>query len=349
MSDSFSNSLAGQLDQSLAAGRELEMKRLRDRFGSGKDQKQELREACTQFEAIFIQRIWEQMRATVPKEGYLHSREQDMYTSMFDQEMSMEMARGGGIGLADLLYGQLKERLERSGAEAASEAVDLNPVPSRQNFPSKKVQDEAIPAKELNTDQVNRILGMNSSPEERMDLLARQIKASLGDKNDDLPELEKKLDEVENGLGDGMDLPPLHWPVPGSVSSGFGWREDPFTGKQAWHAGLDFAVPQGTPVESCWPGRVTFSGEKGGFGNKVIIEHAGGWKSVYAHNSENLVQVGDRVEAGQKIAKSGNTGRSTGPHLHFELRQGDLAWNPKMIKDRLLAGLSIGHAGKEDT
>lgn len=350
MSDSLSNQVSLQAEQSRAVSKVQEMQRLRDRIGRGEDQKKELREACMQFEAVFIQKMWEQMRATVPKEGYLHSKEQEMFESMFDQEMSIEMAQSGGIGLADLMYGQLKDRLEQSGADAASDSpARLNPLPSRQIFPVNS-EDNEKESKSLDSSEVNRILSMDASPEQRVDFLAGQIEYFLGGKPiNDLPELDDSVDEIEDlPEMNSQPLPPLHWPVSGTVSSGFGWRDDPFTGKQAWHAGLDFAVPEGTPVEACWPGKVIFSGSKGGFGNKVIIEHADGWKSVYAHNSENLVREGDKVAPGQKIAMSGNTGRSTGPHLHFELRQGDLAWNPEMIKDRLLAGLSIGHSSDQE-
>lgn len=351
MNDPLGSHGASKLEQSRAVNQQLELQRLRERLDSNRSEKKDLREACMQFEAVFIQRMWEQMRATVPKEGYLHSKEQDMYMSMFDREMSMEMAQAGGIGLADLLYGQLKQRLEQSGVEAASVSLQ-NPA----NFEDGKklpgqFQSDSNSERKLDSREINRILAMNIPPEKRVDFLASQIEYSLGGKPvNDLPELEQKVDKIESvPVEESQGLPPLHWPVSGTVSSGFGWREDPFTGRQAWHAGLDFAVPQGTPVEACWPGEVIFSDLHQGFGNKVIIQHSDGWKSVYAHNSHNLVQVGDRVESGQVIASSGSTGRSTGPHLHFELRQGDLAWNPKMIRERLLAGLSIGRGIQEDT
>ncbi|WP_045215304.1 peptidoglycan DD-metalloendopeptidase family protein [Desulfonatronovibrio magnus] len=346
MSQMLSNNAISQLEHSREANRHLEMQKLQERLGAGGDQKKELREACLQFEAIFIQRMWEQMRATVPREGYLHSKEQEMFESMFDQEMSMEMAQAGGIGLADLMYGQLKERLENSGAQAAADsAVSMRSLPSRQNLPASGPGDAQAEEKAgLNSDEINKILNMNLPPEQRMEYLASQIEYTLGGKPlNDLPELDDKVEEIESlPEQNAQDLPPLNWPVSGRVTSDFGWRDDPFTGRQTWHAGMDFAVPEGTPVEACWPGEVVFSDSRGGFGNKIIIQHADGWKSVYAHNSDNLVQVGDKVDSGQKIALSGNTGRSTGPHLHFELRQGDLAWDPRMIEERLLAGLSIG-------
>lgn len=349
MSDISGGQAGARLEQGRAAAKILEMEQLKKRLGAGQNQEKELRQACEQFESVFLQKIWEQMRSTVPKEGYLHSKEQDMYQSMFDEEMSKDMAASGGIGLAEMMYGQLSKRLENSGDQAASVSpADLKPLPDRQNFPGQT--DHAQEAeKSLDSSQVNKVLNMDVSPEKKAEMLAAQIEYYLGEGTaEGLPDLDgTKGQKQDLSTEQADDLPPLHMPVSGRVSSDFGWRQDPFTGERAWHAGVDYAVPENTSVEACWPGRVIFSGEHGGYGNKVVIEHAGGWQSVYAHNNENLVREGDQVDAGQQIALSGNTGRSTGPHLHFELRQNDLAWNPVMINERLLAGLSIGRSQSE--
>ena len=110
-------------------------------------------------------------------------------------------------------------------------------------------------------------------------------------------------------------------PCDGSISSKFGIRKHPIHGEMRQHNGIDIAVPEGTTVRSASRGKVVFSGEKPGYGNVVTVKHLGGFESTYAHNSELLVKKGDIVKHGQVIAKSGNTGTSTGPHLHFELRK----------------------------
>lgn len=116
----------------------------------------------------------------------------------------------------------------------------------------------------------------------------------------------------------------LRLPVSGTISSQYGWRHDPIDGNLRHHNGVDIAVPTGTPVKSIAPGRVSFSGMRGGYGNLVIIEHDNGMVSLYGHNSLVLVTVGENVDAHKTIALSGSTGRSTGPHLHFELwKNGD--------------------------
>jgi len=110
-------------------------------------------------------------------------------------------------------------------------------------------------------------------------------------------------------------------PLPGApTSSPFGLRTDPFTGKPAHHAGLDLAAASGTPIVASAPGVVVSAGMRAGYGLAVEVDHGGGLTTLYGHASELLVQPGERVERGQAIARVGETGHATGPHLHFEVR-----------------------------
>lgn len=113
------------------------------------------------------------------------------------------------------------------------------------------------------------------------------------------------------------------------MSSGFGYRSDPFTGSGAMHAGLDFRGPIGTPILAAAPGRISFVGQKSGYGNVVEVDHGQGIMTRYAHLSGFSAKVGAQVAAGQQIAKMGSTGRSTGSHLHFEVRLNGVAVNPR--------------------
>jgi|TARA_A100001391_G_scaffold205448_1_gene206397 hypothetical protein len=118
-----------------------------------------------------------------------------------------------------------------------------------------------------------------------------------------------------------MDDVPIHRPIETTrISSNFGLRQDPFTGQSAFHSGIDFPAPTGTPILSTGRGTVTFVGWKGDYGRVVEITHASGLMSRYPHLSRALVDQGDEVEADMVIALVGSTGRSTGPHLHFEIR-----------------------------
>ena len=118
------------------------------------------------------------------------------------------------------------------------------------------------------------------------------------------------------------------------VSSGFGYRRDPFTRRGAMHYGLDFKGPIGAPIYAAAKGRVSFVGRKPGYGNVVEVSHGNGVMTRYAHLSRFAAKVGDRVEAGDVIAALGNTGRSTGPHLHFEVRTNDRAVDPRPFLEK---------------
>lgn len=124
-------------------------------------------------------------------------------------------------------------------------------------------------------------------------------------------------------------LRPTGMPVAGGyISSYFGMRPDPFNGRRELHAGLDIAVPTGTPVHSVAEGMVTFVGVRHGYGNVVEIDHGNGYMTRYAHNSKLLVHPGERVHVGEVIAKAGDTGRSTGSHVHFEVWHDGRPVNP---------------------
>jgi len=118
------------------------------------------------------------------------------------------------------------------------------------------------------------------------------------------------------------DAPPLGWPAEGPVVSTFGHR------RSGWHGGIDIKAPLGTPVQAAAAGVVVTAGVETRYGLVVKIEHKAGFMTVYAHNDVNLVEVGDRVDAGDLIALVGNTGRATTYHVHFEVRRDGLAYNP---------------------
>ena len=112
-------------------------------------------------------------------------------------------------------------------------------------------------------------------------------------------------------------------------SSGFGYRSDPFTGAGAMHSGIDFRGPVGTPILAAAPGRVAFVGVKSGYGNVIEVDHGQGIMTRYAHLSAFTTRIGATVAAGEQIGKMGSTGRSTGSHLHFEVRLNGVAVNPR--------------------
>jgi len=128
---------------------------------------------------------------------------------------------------------------------------------------------------------------------------------------------------------------PAGMPAPGYVSSRYGARNDPFGRGRAHHQGIDIDANSGDPVTAAAEGVVSFSGVRGGYGNLVEIDHGNGYRTIYAHNSANLVKAGDVVRAGQRIAKVGSTGRSTGSHLHFEVLLNGRQVNPRLYLDKV--------------
>ncbi len=115
----------------------------------------------------------------------------------------------------------------------------------------------------------------------------------------------------------------------GAISSGFGYRSDPLTGRRVAHRGLDFTGRIGDPVYALADGVVTYAGTNGGYGELVELEHADGYRTRYAHNDSVLVALGAHVHKGQPVATLGNSGRSTGPHLHLEVRKDGVATDPR--------------------
>lgn len=124
---------------------------------------------------------------------------------------------------------------------------------------------------------------------------------------------------------------PITW---GWLSSKYGYRTDPFSGRRTWHNGVDLAGKEGGDVISVAAGVVTFSGVRGGYGNLVEIDHGDGLVTRYAHGKENLVSTGDVVQRGELVALMGSTGRSTGPHVHFEVLRNGRTEDPEKYISR---------------
>ncbi len=139
----------------------------------------------------------------------------------------------------------------------------------------------------------------------------------------------------ENGLGllpgpipANSRLVPSLWPVIGPITASFGEREDPFTGEPAFHPGIDIGAPYGTPVHATANGVVAFAGWEDGYGRLVVIDNGFGISTCYAHLSGFNTEAGDRVQRGEVIGYVGDSGRSTGPHLHYEVRIDNTPVNP---------------------
>ena len=139
----------------------------------------------------------------------------------------------------------------------------------------------------------------------------------------------QELDNFFKNQKSLLSSTPSIWPTRGWVTSGFGFRKSPFTGLREKHEGWDIAARNGAPVRTTADGVVVVEGREYGYGNLVEIDHGYGLVTRYGHNSKHFVKVGDRVKRGQVVVLVGNTGRSTGPHLHYEVLLNGVPVNPK--------------------
>lgn len=161
-------------------------------------------------------------------------------------------------------------------------------------------------------DDADRSFG-NTAFFESLDNKAVNLVSGADARAESLEVLLGQLDDKRQRLVSSPSI----WPSKGWLTSRFGSRVSPFTGRRQMHNGIDIAAADGTPIHAPARGRVTFAGRKGPLGNALVLDHGFGVKTVYGHTKEILVNTGDTVERGDRIALIGSTGRSTGPHLHY--------------------------------
>ncbi len=150
-------------------------------------------------------------------------------------------------------------------------------------------------------------------------------------------EYRRHTDTTESGAS--VETADLRLEMPGRVSSAYGWRTDPFGGHGRFHAGIDLAARYGTEVPAAAAGTVVAAEEQGGYGLSVVIRHPNGFESRYAHLASLEVKAGDQVGQGQRIGRVGSTGRSTGPHLHFEVTHAGRRIDPERFVRNLTSDI----------
>lgn len=199
------------------------------------------------------------------------------------------------------------------------------------------VEISQLDAEEFNFDEAQPALGGPSESESQLLPGVHDFIGDLERVSQDIADREQKLDALSELLVTDrveQEVSPQGRPISkGWISSYYGKRTDPVTGKKAFHEGIDFAGKGGTEIKAVAAGIVTWAGKRHGYGNVIEITHGNGLVTRYGHNKENIVTVGDRVAKGQTIALMGSTGRSTGPHVHFEVIKDGKTVNPlKFVK-----------------
>lgn len=201
----------------------------------------------------------------------------------------------------------------------------------------KALENKLLPERELaklgwKRSQVSsRSRGFRRPPVEEEQIDEGILKEQLEELSGAIPQQEADLKKLLRQLDQYLWLVeryPSQWPVRGRLTSRFGYRMHPIRFRRIFHEGIDIAVPRGTSVKAAAGGKVIFAGNRRGYGRTVIISHGQGMQTLYAHNSRLQVKVGQWVDKGQVICSSGNTGSSTGPHLHFEVRENGRPKNP---------------------
>jgi len=222
-----------------------------------------------------------------------------------------------------------KERVELLGKVALLENT-IGETEAMAGKLASLVGTERIPLK--------KGIGPIQAPEGAMDIASKTEPvdmAALSPKMDNMEDraqtLQDKLRELTKIQEDKLNYiasTPSIWPVKGWLTSDFGYRRSPFTLASDFHPGIDVAAAYGTPVVAPADGVVTFAGVKGGYGNLVVIDHGFGVVTKFGHTSQLLVKEGDKIKRGMKIALVGNTGHSTGPHLHYEVHADGVPVDP---------------------
>lgn len=305
-----------------------------------------LRRAAEQFEALFL------MQLTSVLNGSNGDDEESLFGSdggsglakqMFSEQLATAMAEAGGIGLADVIM----QKFLANQPQTADK--QLNPLQKTISAVKEIRSSEIQQAPKNNFAPINAVSEINEAPKSietfvpNAESLMNTRERIIADKpitysEDAVPQTEVYSPNlVAASSPTSSSSVSFQMPAAGRISSTFGTRFHPIDKKVKFHGGLDVAIPTGTRVNSAAEGVVSFAGKKGGYGNLVIVQHPDGRETRYGHLDKILVATGDSVSGGQEIAKSGSTGKSTGPHLHFEIRENGQVVNPLKILSNVLS------------
>jgi murein DD-endopeptidase MepM/ murein hydrolase activator NlpD len=267
--------------------------------------REKIAELAREFESFFLLQMVRQMRQSMLDDEDGQGLGAGTMTDTMDVELGRQLAASGGIGLAPILQTALERQVgARTGTETATDGA----------------------APETGHVAAFQGVGTSSPPAREGRFGAASAKPPAGSRQ----------------AADSAEEVAVPLPVRAPLSSHFGWRSDPFDGAARFHRGVDIAAAYGREVPAAGSGQVLFAGEDGGYGNTVVIEHADGVRTRYAHLSSLQVAAGQQVSGGATIGRVGTTGRSTGPHLHFEVLQDGRPVDPERAATRYAGQLKFG-------
>ena len=268
----------------------------------GRNDPEAVKIAAKEMETLFAYELIKAMRETTGKTSK-NDLGGDTYSTMFDMELARLFAERG-IGLREMLLKGMNRIIEKSGTRNQEAEISSSPAGNAISPPLPNFGESMVKSGIERTETEEK--GEEGGVEKR------EYETGNGDPG--MAKSGQKDDFPARGLN-----PLPFMPVGGRISSPFGMRRHPIFGDNRFHYGVDIAASSGTSVYPIKKGKVTFSGERSGYGKMVIIRHEDGLVSKYAHNKANLVKEGDEVDTNTVIAQVGSTGISTGPHLHFEI------------------------------
>lgn len=316
---------------------------------------EQLKNAAQQFEAVLLMQLTSALNGTSGDgdEDSLFGSDagSGLAKQLFSEQMATVMSKSGGLGISDMILRQLageKPLAGTGGIKSLNEVVSS--VKGLKDAPIKIAPRTVETVKPLRASQAeppaagsNEVEIVSTFEDDlRQNGLDESLKNLMLDGrvvNSTRARVVPGSPIVEaGGIDNAVREVQFQKPVAGRISSDFGSRFHPIDRRAKFHGGLDIAVPTGTAVKAAAEGTVTFAGRKGGYGNLVVISHPDGRETRYAHLASISVAAGDPIGAGQPIALSGSTGKSTGPHLHFEMRENGVAVDPRRFLSNVLPG-----------
>ena len=226
---------------------------------------------------------------------------------------------------------KVSEEIPEAAGLARIEARQLAFVENLTRYADRRATRDEAALRQLGLDPRAMLASMRSAQGGPLEKLSTSRDGSTDPRFERLGLSLARMDALEDGL---EGIPQVMPADSGEITSGFGYRADPFTGGGAFHPGLDFRGAFGAPIHAAADGTVSFVGQIRGYGNVVEVSHGNGLLTRYAHMSKTMAKVGQRVAAGDVIGAIGSTGRSTGPHLHFEVRINNSVVNPRPFLER---------------
>ena len=221
---------------------------------------------------------------------------------------------------------KVSEEIPEAAGLARIEARQLAFVENLTRYADRRATRDEAALRQLGLDPRAMLASMRSAQGGPLEKLSTSRDGSTDPRFERLGLSLARMDALEDGL---EGIPQVMPADSGEITSGFGYRADPFTGGGAFHPGLDFRGAFGAPIHAAADGTVSFVGQIRGYGNVVEVSHGNGLLTRYAHMSKTMAKVGQKVTAGDVIGAIGSTGRSTGPHLHFEVRINGSVVNPR--------------------